>query len=231
MSNRSDIHEGWRLFRPYVRDVVTRRRLALLLAAAPLLSVAVSVLVRLALGPDNGFVRPTLAALAAGVFAGCVLSWILLIVWRPRPTSDTHFTGRRPRPVAVPPEVQREIRVAYAEGREPRATVAQRLAAAEGARQVRRIWPRSVLGSIGAMTIVVPYALFVIAAWPRIGAFAGAFSVLIAVWAAPTGLLALGRTTALLQRIPEVPDHLFEDGRARPQPRKTLGTDHPDDYT
>ncbi|BDZ50088.1 hypothetical protein GCM10025867_23290 [Frondihabitans sucicola] len=130
-----------------------------------------------------------------------------------------------------PAGADREIRAAYLEGREPRLTVPQRLAAADAARRARRLWPHWVLGSIGGATIVVPYALFAVAAWPTIAVFGGAFSLIVVWWSVPAGLVGLARTTAPIETAPEVPADLREDGRKRPQARKSLGTDHPDDYT
>lgn len=235
MTYRRELREGWLLFRPYAVEVVTPRRLATLLVGMPLVSIVVAALVRLAFGTAGSgadeIVKPTLTALAAGLFAGSVVSWILLAVWRPRLTDEEKSTGTRSMSAPQPQGAEREIRLAFAEGREPNLTVAQRLSAADAARRALRLWPRVILGSLGGTTIIVSYAIFVVASWPHVGALGGFFSIVFAWWSVPAGLVGLARTVAPLETAPEVPPHLREDDRKRPLPRKSLGTDHPDDYS
>ncbi|AMM20502.1 hypothetical protein AX769_10520 [Frondihabitans sp. PAMC 28766] len=230
ITKRADIAEGWRLFRPFADEVLTSRRRRALLGSASAVGVVVSaashlLYARTDVANEAGAI---LLALATGVFAAQIVSWVLLRLWRPPVGEVERVKGAGSMPGDFSDD---EIRRAWAEGREPQTPIAKRLAAADRARIYRAIAPRTIVGTLAGATWFVPFVLAAIALLPHLGVFAGAFGAITTVVTPFTLLAALGRTTAAIETAPDVPDHLEADGRRKSQPRRILGTDHPDDYT
>ncbi|BDZ50087.1 hypothetical protein GCM10025867_23280 [Frondihabitans sucicola] len=64
MSYRSELRDGWRMFLPYAREVVTRRRLVILLTLAPAVSIVVAAGIDVVVISTDADLDPVLTALA-----------------------------------------------------------------------------------------------------------------------------------------------------------------------
>ena len=230
ITKRADIAEGWRLFRPFADEVLTPHRHRILVGSASAVAVVVSATSHLLYARTDVASQASaiLLALATGIFAAQIVSWVLLRIWRPPVDEVERVKGAGSMPGDFSDD---EIRRAWAEGREPQTPIAKRLAVAHRARIYRAIAPRTILGTFAGAMWFVPFLLAAIALLPHLGFFAGAFSAITTIVTPFTLLGALGRTTAAIETAPSVPDHLEADGRRKAQPRRILGTDHPDDYT
>ncbi|MBF4576775.1 hypothetical protein [Frondihabitans sp. VKM Ac-2883] len=167
---------------------------------------------------------------AVGLAAAAIAAWIELFRWRPAITESQKFGGVR----GFTPEIDREILAAYRAGREPNVSINDRIAAADRAEGFRvglcrgflTLWPTPLMfvSFLGAGV-----GLVIDSGGRLIGGFGGVFGALVLVVNLPSFLALLGRTTAPVATRPEgEPEPELKKTR---KPYRTLGTDHPDDYT
>lgn len=225
-----DLREGWRLFAPYAREVVTPRRRRTLVTTVVVLGMGGAALFHALVPGFETEGAQILVSFAVGLAAAAIAAWIELFRWRPAITESQKFGGSP----SFTPEADKEILAAYRAGREPSVSVNDRIAAAKRAegsrvglcRGLLTLWPAPLLfvSFVGA-----GLGLLIDSGGRLIGGFGGVFGALVLIVNLPTTLALLGRTTAPIATRPE--------GEAEPElkksrkPYRTLGTDHPDDYS
>ncbi|KQQ26506.1 hypothetical protein [Frondihabitans sp. Leaf304] len=225
-----DLREGWRLFVPYAREVVTPPRRRTLVTTVVVLGMGGAALFHaLVPGFETEGAR-ILVSFAVGLAAAAIAAWIELFRWRPAITESQNFGGSP----SFTPEADKEILAAYRAGREPNVSVSDRIVAAERAggsregvcRVILTLWPGPMLF---AAYLAAATGLLIDSGGRVIGAFGGFVGFLFFAVNLPTMLALLGRTTAPIATRPE--------GEAEPElkksrkPYRALGTDHPDDYS
>lgn len=189
--------------------------------------------------PPDGFSPWAVAVLSicVGVAAGSVFAYIAFVRLKAGRASERGPEApplRPARPAMLKDTTEAAIRKAWLGGVEPTVDIGQRLAAAERARRTRAVMPRYVITILclapfwfaGAVAGIV----VVISGGRAVGFLALPLWAVTSIGGLTSSLRALGRTRAPLETEPDVPDHLEPGGRKKSQPRKTLGTDHPDDY-
>lgn len=225
-----DLREGWRLFAPYAREVVTPPRRRTLVTTVVVLGVGgAAVFHALVPGFETEGAR-ILVSFAVGLAAAAIAAWIELFRWRPAITESQKFRGTP----GFTPEIGKEILAAYRAGREPNVSLNDRFAAAAQAeisrvvlsRQLATLWPGPILF---VAYLVAATALVVDSGGRFISGFGGFIGLLVLAVNLPMFLALLGRTTAPIATRPEgEPEPELKKSR---KPYGTLGTDHPDDYS
>lgn len=171
-----------------------------------------------------------LVSFAVGLAAAAIAAWIELFRWRPALTESQKYRGTP----GFTPAMGKEILAAYRAGREPAVPLNDRYAAAEQAeisrvvlrRQLVTLWPGPLLF---VAYLVAATALVVDSGGRFISGFGAFVGLLVLAVNLPMFLAFLGRTTAPIATRPEGEPE--PDAKRPRKPYRTLGTDHPDDYS
>lgn len=230
---RAEIADGWRLARPTLDEAFTPRRIRVLVIGASAVAIVVSAILRPVLTPIAAGWQGVVLALGGGLLAAVVLASILPYRWRPPVATGTASAGQSSlvRAARLKDGDETSIGRAWASHAEPDVAIDRRLAAADQALRYRESAPRFIVTAIAPTVSVVPLVLIGIGLFPVVSVFVAMFGAVNSIVAPLTVLAALGRTRHAIETRPDVPGHLEANGGRKPRPWRSLGTDHPDDYT